>query len=88
MRAATMDDGWQVRAYSGWAAGIREAAAHVHTGDLKPTCALLSQEPGAADVHVNNLSPEVDDATLAEAFGNCGRVLGATVFRDQMTGQR
>jgi hypothetical protein len=49
---------------------------------------LFPQEPGAADVLVNNLAPEVDDATLAEAFGNSGRVLSATVFRDQMTGQR
>lgn len=58
---------------------------------MRTTISLLrcpQQEPGAADVFVNNLAPEVDDATLAEAFANSGRVLGATVSRDQMTGQR
>jgi len=59
--------------------------------ELKPpsvNVCLSTQEPGASDVTVNNLAPEVDEATLAEAFANCGRVLSATVWRDQMTGQR
>ena len=42
-------------------------------------------EPGS--LQVANLAPDVDDATLAEAFGACGVVLGAGVWRDQATQQ-
>ena len=42
-------------------------------------------EPGS--LLVGNLAPDVDDATLAEAFGACGVVLSAGVWRDQSTQQ-
>ena len=42
-------------------------------------------EPTGA-LYVGNLAPEVDDATLAEAFSACG-VLSAVVWREPSTGQ-
>jgi hypothetical protein len=41
-----------------------------------------------SNLYVSNLAPEVDDATLAEAFGTCGGVVSACVWRDQNTKQR
>ncbi len=52
-----------------------------------PLCA--AQEPGEhSNLYVSNLAAEVDDATLAEAFGSCGGVVSACVWRDQNTKQR
>ena len=58
-----------------------------------PDGSLSKQEPALeqqqnSNLYVNNLAPEVDDATLAEAFGGCGHVISACVWRDQSTKQR
>lgn len=37
---------------------------------------------------VSGLAPEVDDATLAEAFSSAGDVVAASVYRDLATKQR
>jgi len=56
-------------------------------GSLSTQDAALEQQQNS-NLYVNNLAPEVDDATLAEAFGGCGHVISACVWHDQATKQR
>ena len=77
--------GWQVR---------RDSAS---TPSLVACCVVAHAAPRAqepppsgdhSNLYVSNLAPDVDDATLAEAFVTCGPIVSACVWRNQNTQQR
>jgi RNA recognition motif-containing protein len=72
---------------------IRRGAACARAGARGADARARRQEHAAgggehSNLYVSNLAPEVDDATLAEAFGSCGPITSACVWRDQNTKQR
>ncbi len=91
-------------AFQGWQGDVRQARRQLALRDCccyatqacadRHTAALQDYGPPSAfgaehsNLYVNNLAPEVDDATLAEAFSGCGQVISACVWRDQNTKQR